>query len=171
MRRLVAVGAVVVSAAFLPTGGVSAQQSQDQQALFTKTLLDDPATTAGVKRLLRTGAGFVDPRSGFVDVTGDGRQDALVLVSTGGAAGSVALYVLSTHGQTGDKTTLKAIFRLQSLYRATLRLSGTTVSVLEPHWSPGDDLCCPRKLRERDYEFVAKTVTFRRKADHLVPFA
>jgi hypothetical protein len=169
MRRLVAVGLVLVAVGLTAPAG--ADPPPDQQAVFTKLLLDDAGTSAGVKRLLRTGAGFVDPRSGFVDVTGDGRQDALVFVSTGGAGGSVAFYVLSTHGQTGDKTTLKAIFRLQSLYRATLRLSGQTISVLEPHWSPGDDLCCPAKLRERDYEFVAKSVTFRRTADHLVPFA
>ena len=113
----------------------------------------------------------MDPRSGFVDVTGDGRQDALVLVTTGGAAGSVALYVLSTHGQNGKDLALKAIFRMQSLYRATLRIDGTTLSVFEPRWSPGDDLCCPSKLRERDYRFVPKAGTFRRVGDHDVPFA
>jgi hypothetical protein len=151
--------------------GTAAAEPTPSQAVFTQKLLDDPKTSAGIKKMLRSKMAIVDPRSGFVDVTGDGRQDALVFVSTGGAGGSVAFYVLSTHGQTGDKTTLKAIFRLQSLYRATLRLSGQTISVLEPHWSPGDDLCCPAKLRERDYEFVAKSVTFRRTADHLVPFA
>jgi hypothetical protein len=144
------------------------------QTVFTQKLIDDPATTAAVKRLLSTKAGIVDPRSGFVDVTGDGRQDALVLVSTTGAAGAVALYVFSTHGQkadgTGDQTSLKVVFRLQSLYRATLRISGTTLSVLEPRWSKGDDLCCPKKLRERDYRFDAAKVTFVRAADHDVPF-
>ncbi|HMJ34726.1 MAG TPA: hypothetical protein VK501_12485 [Baekduia sp.] len=144
------------------------------QTVFTQKLIDDPATTSAVKSVLTTKAGIVDPRSGFVDVTGDGRQDALVLVSTTGAAGAVALYVFSTHGQkagdTGDQTSLKVVFRLQSLYRATLRISGTTLSVLEPRWSPGDDLCCPKKLRERDYAFDAKKVTFVRTADHDVAF-
>ena len=77
--------------------------------------------------MLTNKSAIVDPRSGFVDVTGDGRQDALILVSTGGAAGAVALYVFSTHGQaaeqTDDQTSLKVVFRLQSLYGASLRIS------------------------------------------------
>jgi hypothetical protein len=125
--------------------------------------------------MLKNQTAIVDPRSGFVDVTGDGRQDALILVSTGGAAGAVALYVFSTHGQatdggTGDQTSLKVLFRLQSLYGASLRISGTTLSVLEPRWSEGDDLCCPKTLRERDYAFDAKALTFRRTADKDTPF-
>jgi hypothetical protein len=165
---LLALTALVTTLA-APPAGARAQQT-DSQKVFTQSLLDDPGTTAGIKRLLTTKAGIVDPRSGFVDVTGDGRQDALVLVTTGGAAGSVALYVFSTHGQTGADTKLRVIFALQSLYRATLRLNGTTLTVLEPRYATGDDLCCPRKLRERDYQFVASRVGFRRVADHDVPF-
>jgi glucose/arabinose dehydrogenase len=142
------------------------------QQVFTEVLLDDAKTTATIKRLLRSKAAIVDPRSGFVDVTGDGRQDALTLVTTGGAAGTIALYVLSTHGQdAGDQdTSLKALFRLQRLHRATLRISGTTISVLEPKYRAGDDLCCPAKLRQRDYRFSAGRRTFVRVADRTVPF-
>jgi hypothetical protein len=165
---LLALAALLTTLACLP-GGARADPT-DSQKVFTQSLLDDPGTTAGIKRLLSTRAGIVDPRSGFVDVTGDGRQDALVLVTTGGAAGSVALYVFSTHGQTGADTKLKVIFALQSLYRATLRLNGTTLSVLEPRYAAGDDLCCPAGLRERDYRFVAARAAFRRVADHDVPF-
>jgi hypothetical protein len=178
MRRALATVLPLAVTAVLATPAVALAEPTPQQALFTKKLLDDPKTSAGVKRLLTTKAGIVDPRSGFVDVTGDGRQDALVLVSTGGAAGNVALYVFSTHGQgtgtgtgtTDDQTSLKVVFRVQSLYRATLRISATTLSVLEPRYAPGDDLCCPDKLRERDYRFDAKRLTFGRVDDHDVPF-
>jgi len=165
--------ALLVVAAISLTARAGAAPSQSQ-AFFTKALLADKATSAGVKRLLARKTGLVDPRSGFLDLTGDGRQDALVLVSTGGAAGTVALYVFSSHGQdtgsTADQTQLKVLFRLQSLYRATVRISGQTLSVLEPRYTKGDDLCCPRKLRERDYQFDAKKLTFHRTADHDVPF-
>jgi hypothetical protein len=144
------------------------------QTVFTKKLLDDPKTSAGVKRLLTSKGAIVDPRSGFVDVTGDGRQDALILVSTGGAGGAVALYVFSTHGQTttqdDDQTSLKVVFRLQSLSGASLRISSSTLSILEPRYAKGDDLCCPKKLRERDYAFDAKALTFRRTADRDIAF-
>jgi hypothetical protein len=144
----------------------------DSQKVFTQKLLDDAKTSSGVKKMLNGKVAIVDPRSGFVDVTGDGRQDAVILVSTGGAAGNVALYVFSTHGQaaTDDTTSLKVVFRLQSLYDASLRINGTTISVLEPRWTKGDDLCCPKQLRERDYSFDAKALTFRRVADKDTPF-
>jgi ABC-type oligopeptide transport system substrate-binding subunit len=155
-------------AAAAPLAGAA---QTDSQKVFTQKLLDDAKTSAGVKKMLTDKTAIVDPRSGFVDVTGDGRQDAVVLVSTGGAGGAVALYVFSTHGQkTTDDTSLKVVFRLQSLYGASLRINGTTISVLEPRWSKGDDLCCPKKLRERDYAFDAKALTFRRVADKDTPF-
>jgi hypothetical protein len=166
---------LVAGAALLAAGAVAPgalAEPTPSQTVFTQKLLDDAKTSAGVKRMLRSKMAIVDPRSGFVDVTGDGRQDALVLVSTGGAAGAVALYVFSTHGQAAgdEQTSLKVVFRLQSLSGASLRISGTTLSVLEPRWSKGDDLCCPKKLRERDYRFDAKALTFRRVADKDTPF-
>jgi hypothetical protein len=174
-RRPVAAAAVLALAA--GAAGLAPRAGGDptpSQAVFTQKLLDDPQTSAGIKKMLQTKAAIVDPRSGFVDVTGDGRQDALVLVSTGGAAGAVGLYVFSTHGQaTGganDQTSLKVLFRLQALHQASLRIAGTTISVLEPRYAKGDDLCCPAKLRERDYAFDAKATTFRRTADHDTPF-
>jgi hypothetical protein len=169
--RLLAFPLVALAAT---VGPVAQADPTPSQTIFTKKLLDDPKTSAGVKRMLTDKTAIVDPRSGFVDVTGDGRQDALVLVSTGGAGGAVGLYVFSTHGQataqTDDQTSLKVIFRLQSLSGASLRISGTTLSVLEPRYARGDDLCCPAKLRERDYVFDAKALTFRRTADRDTPF-
>jgi hypothetical protein len=157
-----------------PVATVARAEQTQSQKVFTQKLIDDPKTSAGVKKMLKAKTAIVDPRSGFVDVTGDGRQDALILVSTGGAAGAIALYVFSTHGQpttgTEDQTSLKVVFRLQSLYGASLRIGGTTLSVLEPHYAKGDDLCCPDQLRERDYLFDAKALTFRRTADRDTPF-
>lgn len=171
MRRALPLAAALL-VSLLAAAPLAGAAPTDTQKLFTQKLLDDAKTSAGVKKMLTTKTAIVDPRSGFVDVTGDGRQDALILVSTGGAGGAVALYVFSTHGQTtGDNATaLKVVFRLQSLYDASLRINGTTVSILEPRWSKGDDLCCPKKLRERDYTFDAKALTFRRVADKDTPF-
>src|SRR4051812_42948609 len=175
MRRRRSVVAVLAGLSLVVLAPATAPAEPTQsQTVFTQKLLDDSATSAGVKRMLRSRQAIVDPRSGFVDVTGDGRQDALILVSTGGAAGAVALFVFSTHGQaTGgpaDQTSLKVVFRLQTLDDASLRISGTTLSVLEPRWSKGDDLCCPAKLRERDYAFDARALTFRRAGDKDIPF-
>jgi hypothetical protein len=166
--------AALAAGGVVAVGGSPAQAEPTQsQALFAQKLLDDPQTSTGIKRMLKAKSAIVDPRSGFVDVTGDGRQDALVLVSTGGAAGAVGFYIFSTHGQpssANDQSSLKPIFRLQSLHDMSLRLSKTSLSILEPKYAKGDDLCCPGRLRERDYTFDAKSVTFRRTADHDTAF-
>jgi hypothetical protein len=174
IRRALMVLPLAAAVLAAVAGGTASAEPTPSQKVFTQKLLDDPKTSAGIKKMLRSKMAIVDPRSGFVDVTGDGRQDALILVSTGGATGAVALYVFSTHGQQAggdDQTSLKVVFRLQSLDNASLRLNGTTLSVLEPRWTKGDDLCCPDKLRERDYVFDAKALTFRRTADKDTPFS
>jgi hypothetical protein len=166
-----ALATATASAALVALPAGTAAAPTQSQTVFTQKLLDDPATSAGIKRMLRSRQAIVSPNSGFTDVTGDRRQDAVILVTTGGAAGVVGLYVFSTHGQSSsDATSLKVVFRLQTLNNASLRLSGTTLSVLEPKWSKGDDLCCPANLRERDYAFDARALTFRRTADHTTPF-
>jgi hypothetical protein len=166
-----AVASTLAGSALAALPAATTAAPAQSQAVFTQKLLDDPATSAGIKRMLRSKQAIVSPNSGFFDVTGDRRQDAVIFVSTGGAAGVVGLYVFSTHGQSNsDATSLKVVFRLQTLNDASLRINGTTLSVLEPKWSKGDDLCCPANLRERDYAFDARALTFRRTADHVTPF-
>ena len=160
--------ALLTAAAALAAAPVAAGAPTPSQKLFRDTLVKDPKTTSDVRAMLRTHTGFVDRRSGFADVTGDGRQDALVLVTTGGAAGTVAFYVLSTHGQATESTKLRPVLRLQRLQRATLRLHGTTITISEPRWAPGEDLCCPAKLRERDYAFAPARRAFVRTDDRVV---
>src|SRR5436190_23612880 len=85
---------------------------QSPQELFRDVLLKDANTTSGVKRLLRTNAGFVSPTPVFADLTGDGKSDAVVTVENGGAAGAVAAYVLTAEGS--DSGGLRGVFRNQS---------------------------------------------------------
>ena len=108
--------------------------TQSPQELFRDVLLKDPSTTSGVKRLLRTNAGFVSPTPVFADLTGDGKSDAVVTVENGGAAGAVAAYVLTAEGS--DSGALRVAFRSQSLYRGRVRMSGPTVTVVLPDLRP-----------------------------------
>lgn len=152
MRRALPLAALAVlcaSGALTLAGGAAAAPTASQK-LFRKTLLDDPRTSASIKALLQSGGGFVAPDIDFADVSGDGRSDALVLVETGGAAGAVALYVLSTHGQDEDSA-LRAVYRSQRLHRATADNEQGGLVLRTPRFSEGDDLCCPAKVVERRY--------------------
>lgn len=154
--------ALAAGALLLSSAGSSAQPSKSQE-LFQKTLLDDEKTTAAVKRLLSDGGGFVAPDSVFADITGDGRADALVLVETGGVAGAVALYLFSTDGEAADSP-LRAVYRNQQLYRATVEPEGSTLKVRTPKFAAGDDVCCPAKITQRTYEWSATAKTLQRRS-------
>jgi hypothetical protein len=144
---LTGAGALVLSV------GSSAAPSQSQE-LFKKTLLEDPKTTSAVKKLLTDGGGFVAPDIAFADITGDQRSDAFVLVETGGAAGAVAFYVFSTDGEAADSP-LRAVFRSQRLYRASVEPAGATLKLRTPKFVEGDDICCPAKIAQREYQWSA----------------
>ncbi len=149
-------------AAALLTGGAGAAPSASQE-LFQRTLLEDAQTTEAVKTLLRERKAFVGPDIEFTDVTGDGRSDAVVLVETAGAAGAVALYVFSTHGQDEDSD-LRAVFRSQRLYRASAEPSGGALVLRTPRFASGDDLCCPDRVTERVYAWSDSAETLRRRS-------
>jgi len=145
--------------------------SSDPQAFFSQELRADAKTSSAVKRLLTSKAGFVDARSGFVDVTGDGKADAIVLVTMPGASGTVALYLFSTDGGASGKATskLRAVFRTQQLYRATFKLRNGTLVVRTPLYARGDEPHAPSKLEERDYVWTPSTTTMRRVARRELP--
>src|SRR3954467_5888701 len=140
----------------------SAPPAQTQaQALFEDLLVKDARTTPAVRQLLQSDAGFVGAQPAFADLTGDGRMDAVVTVRMPGAAGTVAVYVFSTDGTGGDR--LRAVFRSQVLYRATTRVAAGTLTVSQPRWSRGDDVCCPSARTDRRYAWDARTHTLRRR--------
>lgn len=133
-------GALALLTALAPPAG---GEPTDSQRFFTQELLDDPRTSDAIADLLRTG-GFVDRRIKFTDLTGDDRDDAVVRVHSGGAAGMVAVYVFSTHGADA----LRAVFRSQSLTRARTRVRKGRVSYRYAFYSPADELCCPSRIDE-----------------------
>ena len=101
------------------------------------------------------------PQPTFADLTGDRRMDAVVQVRVPGAAGTVGVYAFSTDGTSNGR--LRAILRTQALYRATARVAPGTVTVVVPHYSSGDDLCCPSARTERTYAWDARTHRLRRR--------
>ncbi|HEX2015222.1 MAG TPA: hypothetical protein VGN69_00900 [Solirubrobacteraceae bacterium] len=122
------------------------------QAFFAGLIVADRAAGVEVRRALRAGQAFVDATVTFADLTGDGRKDAIVRVDSAGAAGVIAVYVLSTDGQRPDRhghLALRAIYRGENVYRASVVLRSGAAVVRVPRYAPGDDLCCPTVVQER----------------------
>jgi hypothetical protein len=154
--------ALTAGALLLTSAGSVAKPTKSQE-FFTKTLLADAKTTSAVKALLGERGGFVAPEIVFSDLTGDGRSDAVVLVDTGGVAGAVALYVFSTDGQPAESD-LRAVYRSQRLYRASVRARDATLVVRTPRFAEGDDVCCPVRVVERVYTWSTAAKTMRQRS-------
>jgi hypothetical protein len=93
----------------------------------------------------------------FADLTGEGTDDAVVTVDSGGAAGIVAIYVFSA----GTGKDLKIVYRNQRLYRAAARINpGPALVYVLPSFKNGDELCCPSQYRETELKWNAKTKRF-----------
>jgi hypothetical protein len=141
-------GLAAVLAALWAAGwaGTASAQKNQSQTFFEQRLLADGLTSKPIKTLLRSGGGFVDRGVVFRDLTGDKRDDAVVRVHSGGAAGVVAVYVFSTANRKGGK--LRAIFRSQKLMRASTRVLKGVLSYRTSRYEPGDELCCPARLTQ-----------------------
>lgn len=150
MSRRRAAGIAATAAALALAAGTPAPAAAEQtatQRFFTERLLADERTSREVRDLLRGGGGFVDRAVRFRDLTGDRRSDAVVRVQTGGAAGAVALYVLST--DTGRRPRrLEVVFRSQELLRAETRIRDGVLRYRSARPQPGDEPCCPSRLAE-----------------------
>ena len=169
-------GLAALLAALWIAAPASAQETQSQ-VFFEQRLLEDRLTSKSIKTLLRTGGGFVDRAVVFRDLTGDKRDDALVRVHSGGAAGVVAVYVFSTANRKGGR--LRAIFRSQSLMRASTRVLKGVASYRTSRYEPGDELCCPARLTQSTLEWdrderrmrVGERVTFVPPPEAVAPTA
>lgn len=158
LRTSILIG-ILACAAWLGLAGPVAGATNSQR-LFGNLILRDFKTSPQIRALLRHGGGYVDRKIGFADLTGDGKSDAAVLVGSGGAAGDVALFVFSAEGPNRTSRKLRAVLRLDSLYRATVLTRRGALVVRTPRYDTGDDLCCPATLVEQSYRWNRKTATF-----------
>jgi hypothetical protein len=136
-------------------GSASAKLTPAQK-LFTQKLLDSPQVAHSIKVTLKKG-GFVSSDVMFADLTGEGKDDAVVTVDSGGSAGIIAVYILSA----GSGSNLQVVYRNQRLYRASARINpGPALVYTSPQYKDTDELCCPSSYRETELKWSAKSKRF-----------
>jgi len=145
VRRAAALAAPLLAACWAAPASAQTAVTGTPQSLFTHEIATDKATAADIRSGLRDGRLFVDEDIAFADLTGDRRQDAIVRVDDGGAAGTVAVYVYSTDGA----KKLRAVYRNQRLYRATTVVQGAALLLSTPRYAAGDEICCPAQSLQR----------------------
>jgi hypothetical protein len=93
----------------------------------------------------------------FADLTGEGKDDAVVTVDSGTSAGVIAVYVFSA----GTGKDLKVVYRNQRLYRGDARINpGPALVYVLPVFKDGDELCCPSEYRETELKWSAAKKKF-----------
>jgi hypothetical protein len=109
-----------------------------------------------IKVTLKKG-GFVSRDVLFADLTGEGKDDAVVTVDSGGSAGVVAVYVFSA----GSGRDLRVVYRNQRLYRGAAQLNpGPALVYVLPQYADGDELCCPSAYRQTELKWSAAKKRF-----------
>lgn len=147
---LAAAGALLLAA-------YAAADPTRSQRFFREKLLNDAGTSDEITDLLRTGGGFIDRSIAYRDLTGDDRDDAVIRVHSGGAAGVMAIYVFSTHG----KKALRVLYRQQRLVRGSTRVAGRRLTYRTAQYKPGDELCCPSAIGETEVRWDPRNRRFR----------
>ena len=138
--------ACAAAAAAAVAAAIAISEPTRSQTFFRDRLIDDKRTAAPIRAALSAGTAFVDRRIVFADLTGDDKDDAVVRVQSGGAAGAVAVYVFSTDGA----KSLRVRHRAQKLAQASVAVRRGTLTYRTAEYEPGDELCCPAKLAETE---------------------
>lgn len=86
----------------------------------------------------------------FADLTGDGEEEAIVPISSGGTAGDIAYFVYTM--REGDLTLLLSVVPESGRIQVELDPEGRLVD-REPVYGPDDPECCPSRVRTRVYEW------------------
>ncbi len=164
--RAVTLAVAVATPAVLVPAASHGQAAPPEAPDFAAVLTADARVTPAIKGALADGRA-VARAAAFGDLTADGTSDAVVLVTTPGAAGAVAAYVLSADGADGGA--LRVVHRTQRLYRGAVRVADGALVVLTAAYVRGDDVCCPAARLQRTYRFDRGARAFRRTATRRLP--
>lgn len=104
----------------------------------------------GLREFLNSAGGEVVPDAiAYADLTGDGAEEAVAPVSSGGEGGDIAIFVFG-YGASGLEELLRVLPESRSL-RANIIDGALTIT--EPVFAPGDPLGRPSELRKTTYEW------------------
>ena len=110
----------------------------------------DLSAVADVRAVMAaTGGEYLQDEVMYADVTGDGIDEAIVPIDSGGTAGDIAFLVLTPSG-TGTKTLFKLTPENGSGGLA-VAVEGGQVVMTQPIYGPEDPNCCPGALRKTTY--------------------
>lgn len=95
-----------------------------------------------------TGGTYVQANVLYADITGDGVEDAVIPVSSGGTLGDVAFMVATLEGEDDVAEALSIDARE---FGVSVRIEDGKLVTVEPVPGPDDPECCPSQIRTTTY--------------------
>jgi hypothetical protein len=128
----------------------------------------DFSQVPAVESLLEDSGGQLLPQETiFADLTGDGVDEAVVPISSGGTGGDIAYAVFADHG--GD---LKELLQVKpEAGRVTAAVQDGVLVDTQPVYAPEDPLCCPSQLKHTFYRWDGEELIVDREETETVPSA
>ena len=128
----------------------------------------DFSQVPAVKDLLAESGGGLRPEEiVFADLTGDGVDEAVVPISSGGSGGDVAYAVFGYQG--GDLEELLAV--KPEAGRVTVSVEDGVLVETQPIYAPEDPFCCPSQLLHRYYRWDGGELVVDHEITEKVPSA
>ncbi len=116
---------------------------------------EDLTQQAELRDFLASSGGEVNPEKiEYGDLTGDGVDDAVVPVASGGEGGDIAVFVL---GYQPDG--LKVLLRLET-GRLKAKIEDGGLETLGPSYIEGDPICCPSQFLRTFYVWDGSSLVF-----------
>ena len=131
----------------------------------------DFAAQPAVKTLLAQVGGELDPRAiEYTDLTGDGREEAIVPVFSGGTLGNLAYVVFTLRSGTPSVVLTRTIDKTS---RSGLKMEMEDGKLVElvGEYGPEDPLCCSTYLRKTYFRWDGSSLQVEREEKGLNPSA
>lgn len=121
-----------------------------------------------VQSLLEDSGGRLLPEEiVFADLTGDGVDEAVVPINSGGTGGDIAYAVFGERG--GE---LKELLQVKpEAGRVTTAVEDGVLVETQPVYAPEDPLCCPSQLRRTYYRWDGEELVVDREETETAPSA
>ncbi len=115
----------------------------------------------GLRDFLALAGGEVNPDDiTYVDLTGDGPEEAVVPVASGGEGGHIAVFVF---GYVGRELQELLMVRPDTGPSLKANIVEGALTITEPVFGPEDPLCCPSQLRTTTYRWDGSAFIVERK--------
>jgi len=158
-----------------PMSSPSISPSEEPEPAATATIVAatdiqavDFSEVPAVQTLLEDNGGRLLPQETiFADLTGDGAEEAVVPISSGGSGGNVAYAVFGYRG--GDLKELLVV--TPAAGRVTVAVEDGVLVDTQPVYAPEDPLCCPSQLLHTYYRWNGSELVVDHETTETVPSA